>query len=473
MSTKEGIVATAVIWLAGSALVVVAQPGTARREAALGAAAAGIVLIAVTALLTKDRRRRYFRSILAGMVAVSLTATWLVRDLTGATRGFRIAGIDTRIALPLLFVLYLPLVAGGALEKLRSVGSFRALVRRARPMDWIMAVYALLIVPGLLVGYAHHAPRTDIAQDLGLVVFFVLLYAGGRLVPAETAGASAVELVEVLLALAVVQLVLTGWTPAPLYTFIEPACAAALAYAVLRPGRISILSLGAAVTLLVTDGVAVQSGSNSTTAVVLGGALAVIGYVIVRRRPLLPRLVIVVAAVLALAVFVGWTSDGRTLRGQYYGPDPSNAGRTFEAQQVRKAVRHSTLSVVFGRGFGGTIDERGASSAFKGALRTAGRDLAHVQEVHLLDYDFLLKLGLVGVAWLAAFAIGLVAVVLQGLEWAARRRDATPVIYAALPLIGLAVAFAAATRLQTNPLNAFGLGVLVTFLAAQTAARET
>jgi hypothetical protein len=136
-------------------------------------------------------------------------------------------------------------------------------------------------------------------------------------------------------------------------------------------------------------------------------------------------------------------------------------------------VRHSSVSFVLGRGFGGTIDERGASKVFKATLLGAGRSLAHVQEVHLLQYEFLLKLGLLGVAWLGAFAVGLFAIVLQGLERAARFRDPTPVVYAALALLGVAVSFAGATHLQVNPLNAFALGALVTLLGAQPIARET
>lgn len=467
--SKRGAVATSAIWLAGSAIVVAAQPGAERKEAALGAAAAGVASILVTAWLTKERERRYFRSLLAGMVSVSLTSTYLLVRLTGATSGFRIAGLETRIALPLLFALFLPLVIGAVPRALWRPAALWGLRRQARPLDWIAIAYVILTVPGLVLGAIHHAPKTYVAQDLGLLVFFVFMYVAGRVVSAETAHVSALELVETLLALAVVQLVLTGWAPSPLYTFIEAACAGAIAFALLRPGRGSALGLGVAVAILVAEAAAVHTGSNSTTAIVLAGALAVLGYLAVRLRPLLPRWLIVLAALAALVVFVGFTSDGRTLRGQYHGPDPSNAGRTFEAERVRAEIKRSPVSVVFGRGFGGTIDERGASKVFKGALLAGGRDLAHVQEVHLLDYEFLLKLGLLGVAWLTAFVVALIALVLQGLEWAARRRDPAPVVYAALPLLGLAAAFAAATHLQANPLNAFALGALVTLLAARPA----
>jgi hypothetical protein len=84
-----------------------------------------------------------------------------------------------------------------------------------------------------------------------------------------------------------------------------------------------------------------------------------------------------------------------------------------------------------------------------------------VQEVHLLPYEFLLKDGLLGFAWLAAFVVGVAILGIRALETATRHRDPTLVVYAALPLLGLTAALAAATHLQDNPLNAFALGVLV------------
>jgi hypothetical protein len=132
---------------------------------------------------------------------------------------------------------------------------------------------------------------------------------------------------------------------------------------------------------------------------------------------------------------------------------------------VRAELRTSKTSLVLGRGFGSTIDERHAPREFRGSLLAGDRDLAHVPEVHLLGYQFLLKLGLLGLAWLVAFGVGLVVVALRGLERAAKDRDASLVIYAAAPLLGLVAALAAAAHLPANPLIALLLGVLVTCLA--------
>src|SRR4029077_4260690 len=102
------------------------------------------------------------------------------------------------------------------------------------------------------------------------------------------------------------------------------------------------------------------------------------------------------------------------------------------------------------------------------SLVYGGRDLAHVQQVHLLPYEFLLKYGLLGFIWIATFVVGVAILGLRALEAAARRRDATLVVYAALPLLGIAAALAAATHLQDNPLNALAVDVLVTRLDPKT-----
>jgi hypothetical protein len=75
-----------------------------------------------------------------------------------------------------------------------------------------------------------------------------------------------------------------------------------------------------------------------------------------------------------------------------------------------------------------------------------------------------------GVVWLAVFGIGLAALAFQALERAARTRDPAFVVYAGLPLIGIAAASAGASNLQANPLNALTLGILVACLARPPAA---
>ncbi len=456
-----------VVWLLGSVIVVAAQPGLDRKGAAAGAAVAAIAATLVVSSRTADPRRRYLRSILTAIVVVSIAATWLLRGLTGIQDTFRIDGLDKRIALPLLFVLVLPLVVRELPWRLgRRAGwrELRAVWRLSRPLDRLMAAYAALSVPALELGLAHHAPKTYIAQDLGLVAILTLMYCAGRAVDASAALASARELVDVLLLLAVAQFVLFGWEPAPLYSYKEAACVGVLAFLMFRSRTVRLLPLAVAVTFIVADAAAVQNGTSSTTGVELAGALALLVYLVLRQRWLVPIWALVACAVVGLVVFIGFTSDGATVRGQYHGKNVSNAGRTFEAERVRAEVRGSPVSLVLGRGFGATIDERNAPAYFKDSLLAAGRDLAHGPQVHLLPYQFLLEYGLLGLVWLAAFAVGLAWAVLSGLERAVRKKDPAFVIYAGLPLLVLAGAIAAAAHLLDNPLGVLALGALVTLL---------
>ncbi len=455
--------ATGAVWLLGSAVVTLAQANNDRRLAAAGAAFAGIAIILVVRRLTPDPARRYFRSLVGAMVAVSVGGDWILTRLS-TTNGFVNSGLDTRIALPLMFVLLAPVVLQALPIRLRSRALWRdrALVwRDATTMDWLFAAYALFIAPDLVLGLVHHAPKSYIAQDLGLVVFFVFAYIAGRAVTAEASRLGASELVDLLLALAVAQGILV-WDTTPLFTYLEAACAAALAFALLQPRATGFLKPGLALVLLGADVLAIKHGSGTTTAIELAAALGVIAYLLVRLRPLMPQWLVACLAVVALAGFIAFTADGATLRGQYRGSDPSNVGRSYEAYQVRSAIRSSPVSFVFGRGLGGSVDETNAPAIFANTLVYGGRDLAHVQEIHNLPYEFLLKYGLLGFAWLAAFVMGAALLGIRALETALERRDPTPVVYAALPLLGITAAFAAATHLQDNPLNAFALGVLVT-----------
>ena len=84
--------ATAGFWLLGSAVVAVAQPSADRGIAATGAAVAGIATILIVSRLTPDPERRYFRSLLGAIVAVSVVGDWLLQHLvSGATASSRTA----------------------------------------------------------------------------------------------------------------------------------------------------------------------------------------------------------------------------------------------------------------------------------------------------------------------------------------------------------------------------------------------
>jgi lysophospholipase L1-like esterase len=456
--------ATAVFWLVGSAVVVVAQSGSDRRYAALAAAAAGIVTILASTWLTKDPGRRYVRSVVGATIATALTSDWMLWHFrVASSQGFQVDGLVKRITLPLLIVLLAPIVIRPLWAARRTVA-----LRAARGMDLVMGAYAtVVLVPALGIGLLHHNRLLYIAQDLGLVIFFVFMYLAGRVATADAARASAGEIVQALLALAVAKLVLFGWDISPLYSYVEAAAAAALALVLLRPRQAKLLPVAVAITLLAYDAVLIKHGTNSSTAVELAGALAVLVYLAVRARRLVPQWLVVALAIVAVVGFVGYTHDGAALRGQYRGPDASAVGTTFEAHQVRATVGHSPLSLALGRGLGGTVDESNAPYWFRVTLLSGGRDLTQVQEVHLLGYAVLLKEGLLGLAWLAIFLGTLAVLVFRALERAASRREPALVLYAALPLLGVIQAFAASSRVQSDPLNGLALGVLAGCLSAQ------
>jgi hypothetical protein len=472
-----GSAARWLFWLVGAAVVAAAQPTTDRRAAGAAAAIAGIAAVTLVRRLTETPATRYLRSLLAGILAVSIAADWGLRIGLGSPANggtsFLVYGEAKRIILPFLFVLLAPLVieALPVELRLRSIAQApSALWERMRWMDWIVVAYGAIAVPAVLIGLAHHWRATFIAQDVGLVVFFVFVYIAGRASGGRGTGAWAGELVDVLLLVAVAQLVFFGWNIAPLYAYVEATCVGALVLVFMRPeGRRGggMLRVGVAVTLLASEAVATATRSSTASTIALGLLMAggVVVFVALRLRPHVPTLALIAVAAVAFVGILGFTHDGAALRGQYHGRDPSNIGRTYEARQVRAQARSGAVSFVLGRGFGSTIDETGAPHAFKKTLTTGGRDLAHVPEVHLLVYAFLLKEGLMGVVWLAVFGIGLAALAFQALERAARTRDPAFVVYAALPLIGIAAASAGASNLQANPLNGLTLGILVACLA--------
>ena len=359
-----------VFWIVGAAIVAAAQPTMPRREAGAAAAVAGIAAVTLVRWLTESPAKRYLRSLLAGILAVSIAADWGLRIGLGSVVGgtsFLVYGEAKKIILPFLFVLLAPLVleALPVEPRLSSIrGALASARRQMRWMDWIVLTYAVIAVPAVLIGLAHNWRLTYIAQDVGLVVFFVFLYIAGRACGGGAeVGAWAVELVDVLLLLAVAQLVFFGWNVAPLYAYVEATCAGAVALVLMRreARKAGLLRLTIAILLLGSEAVAAISRTTTASAIGLGllMAIGVFCYLAARLRPLVPTAVLVAVTAIGVIGFVGFTHDGAALRGQYRGADQSNKGRTYEAKQVRAQVRGAPISLLFGRGFGSTIDERG------------------------------------------------------------------------------------------------------------------
>ena len=222
----------------------------------------------------------------------------------------------------------------------------------------------LLILPDLALGLAHHAPKTYIAQDVGLIVFFVFAYVAGRTVNSEAGRASAAELVVVLLVLAAAQ-VLLGWDTTPIFTYVEAACAGGVAFALLRPNRPRLLLLSLALALLAHDAVAVKNGSGSTTGIELAAALAIVAYLVVRVRHRLPQWLVVAVACATLTGFLAFTADGadRARPVPRYGPvEPRAHLRSSSGAAGRSTARRCPSSSDAGSAEASTRRRRRGSS---------------------------------------------------------------------------------------------------------------
>src|SRR5581483_2122932 len=277
---------TAAVWLGGSAVVVLAQAGSDREITAAASAGAGIGMILVVSVLTPDPGRRYFRSVVGTLLAVSLTASWLVRRLVEPSGAFGDAPVVERIVIPLVVVLLLPLVVyayRGVLTRPGELWRRRAArLRSAAALDWVFVAYAtVVLIPATALGLAHHNRPLYVAQDVGLVVFFVFMYAVGRAVSPASARACAHELVDVLLLLTAAQLVLLFWGEVePLYVYQEASYAAAFACLLLWPRRARFLTLGLAATLVAAEAWDIRApGAGSSVAVDLGVACGLLLYV--------------------------------------------------------------------------------------------------------------------------------------------------------------------------------------------------
>jgi hypothetical protein len=209
------------------------------------------------------------------------------------------------------------------------------------------------------------------------------------------------------------------------------------------------------------------STSSQTFELVIGAAL--LAYFMLRRTDLLPRHALWPAAAVALAVVLGFTTAGSVLLGTYDGGDVSNRGRSEEARVVREAVSSSPSSLVVGKGLGATVDLSNAPPVYAKTLELAGRDVAAVDDVHLLHYELLLKRGLFGIVWLAAFVVLLIRLVAIAADRVFGWREPDLVFFTLMPVLGTVSSFAAASHLFANPLIALALGILVTALAGSPA----
>lgn len=93
------------------------------------------------------------------------------------------------------------------------------------------------------------------------------------------------------------------------------------------------------------------------------------------------------------------------LGSNYSGDDVTLLQRSYEARTVLNNIQENTLSLTLGLGPGGTLDL--SNSPDSRTLSSAGRDLSAVDDVHLMTFWFLMKLGFVGLIAMVAIFIAL------------------------------------------------------------------
>jgi len=441
-------VATAVL---GAALVAGAQ--TAADKRLVGVACAAVTLLAlgvIRRVYGRNDRRGLELSAFAVAIITPVAADVGMRVARSGTQPFLHDAQAKRVAIPLMFVLFAALLLDRSLPRLRLCTTDVA----------FMALATIVTLPALALGLANHNELSPVGQDLGLIVFATAAYGAGRaaLAPAERS-VDRVALLS-LLALGVGTQLYGLTTLSVLYSYYVAAAAAAPFYALRR--RRDLWLLLPAAFLLVR---AVQTAGASSLHFQVVTAVAALGYLLLRTLNRWVGRASLVAGAAAVALVAATTSAGSALIGTYAGPDPSLASRTTEARQVRRAVDRSTLALALGAGLGATVDLSGTPRANVITLEQSGRDIHHVNDVHLLEYEFLLKWGVLGLLWLAAFLLALLVVLFRAGERWVSDHEPRIVLYSLMVMTGLVEGSTAATSWFANPLPMLMLGMLVSAIA--------
>jgi hypothetical protein len=173
-----------------------------------------------------------------------------------------------------------------------------------------------------------------------------------------------------------------------------------------------------------------------------------------RRTASFALLVLAIAS--ATACMLMWTTHGRELIGLPTQPDDVTiAQREYETTKVVDTLDDSIVRTLFGGGPGATVDLSLSPDVV--TLLSSGRDVTAVDDVNLLSTHILMKLGLVGLAWL-----GLILICTLRLIHDSARAEVGPA-----PLIGcvflaawIANGIPAATNFLAAPLFGLMFGIV-------------
>lgn len=361
-------------------------------------------------------------------------------------QSFAAAGLAKRLVLPIVLLTVLMLTF---IESRRNASSLPI-------WWWILGATVVASSVAAAASQRQEIELVNFLQGAALFALFLMAFLVGARAPEFTAEQ------KIWLANAVIiGGGLSLWFRQLLQPFVAlsvPAIFVAIVIAVAVPGRrvayaaIALLLIGLQVrAILIAPG---HDPFSIASAAQIGFGIAVL---LLRVLPSpLRKILAVLSVAAAVAVAMNFQLISLMLGNSKFD-DVTIAHRGYEAAQVIDLVRTDPLSVLVGAGPGATVNLENSPDA--ATLAAAGRNLAAVDDVHLLASYILLKLGLVGLCW---FALLLLTIAKEVWRVAvADRLDWYNAFLVLLLVMGLASGLPAATNFLANPLPALALGMLV------------
>lgn len=391
------------------------------------------------------------RRVVLALGAVVLVAVPLTVVLAGSGQAFANFGLAKRVVLPAAYLIFAAaLLCPSQRRPLRRVPHVPVWV-------WIGPIGALVGTVGLLVSPQSPVTPSTLAQGAALLGgFWIFACVGGRADFSDAIDRK--RLLVVLLGGALVAALLGGLSLTPFMALVVPSAFSALylgirgGYGAKRRRQLLLLAL--------VLGILGYRALHSSAAIPISDAiLAQIGacaaIVVVAFLPRAVRAGVTFAA----SAYVGyWLLNSGALAlvgGTLHSDDVTVAQRAYEAARVLELVKSSIFTLIFGGSPGATVDLTFSPDA--PTLLASGRAIGAVDDVHLLPVYMLLKVGILGVLWLAAILLT---------TWQAYRRiifglcDPWELSLLLYVVAGIAMAVPAATHLLVNPLVPLLLGIL-------------
>jgi len=369
-------------------------------------------------------------------------------------QSFAAAGLTKRVILPTFYLGVIITSFWPFSPQIRSAVH----AKRARYPVWWWLLYALVAVSSFLAiaDPRQDTARVDVAQGAALLGGFLLTVRLGLMTGPWTDRAR-LALADVVVAASTTAAVLDV-SLLPFESLRVPGMAAAAYLAIRLPARRRVYAVASALMALAFVRTIVEaSAAHPLSIAVIAQAIVGVGIVVIGLMRPARRLVVASAGLLVAVLFLAHHRIFALLVGAFDYEDVTLAHRGYETASVRALVEDDLVSTLFGLGPGATVDLSLSPDAH--TLAASGRDLFHVDDVHLFTSYVYLKLGVLGLLWIALVYFSTVKVSTRVL----RVKTLDPwltmlVIYIAA---GVASALPAATNFFADPLTGLLLGVLL------------